>query len=68
MDITTKVFFSEADICDILDEYLFKKGFRLIDDFEINVFPKENVPKGATAGDQIGINATVVKLKTKKKK
>ncbi len=59
MDVTTSVFLSESDIRKIITKHLTSCGYELIGELEINVQSKKDIPAGATAGDVVGINATV---------
>lgn len=57
---TTKIFFSEGDIRKILRDHIESKGFKLKDELEIVVQDPNKIPKGAVAGDCIGIYANVI--------
>ncbi len=62
MEIHTTIHFSESDIRDILRKHLGTIGFEPIDEMQIAVRSKSEVPEGATPGDCIGIEAKVKKV------
>jgi hypothetical protein len=62
MEITTKIFLSESDVRKIIHEHLSAKGFALLEELDIVVQSKKDIPEGATAGDIIGIHAKVNQL------
>jgi hypothetical protein len=61
MEATTNVFLSESDVRKIVKQHLGNEGYKQIGELEINVRSKKDIPKGATAGDVVGINAKVEK-------
>jgi hypothetical protein len=59
MEVTTNIFICESDIREILTEHLKIKGYEVIEELEIDVRSKKDIPEGATPGDVVGINAKV---------
>lgn len=61
MKITTTIFLNETEIREIIKTHLINEGYEPTEELEIIVRSKKDIPEGATAGDVVGINATVKK-------